>query len=194
MDLRWAAGRQLPWCCQHLLCLRARHDGQRRAVTGCQHGLKARDHEAARQRGVQLRKAALNTFTEGLAHESRSKDGCVVSAHLLVPGWTHSDIMLNSKRADHPEIDPVCVSCHEAKPAGGAWMPDQVADYLQKELAKGTFYIICPDNETSEHTDNLRIAWAMQDYTERRPPPSRWHPDYKNALVAYITSNSAPSN
>ena len=139
-------------------------------------------------------KAALNAFTEGLAHELRSKDGCVVSAHLLVPGWTNSDIMLNSKRADDPAIDPASVFFHEAKPAAGAWMPDQVADYLQKELAKGTFYIICPDNETSEHTDNLRMAWAMQDYTERRPPLSRWHPDYKHAFDAYLASNSAPSN
>jgi len=134
-------------------------------------------------------KAALNAFTEGLQHELRSKEGCQVSAHLLVPGWVNTAIMLNSKKADDPAVDPASVFFHEDKPAAGAWMPEQVVEYMEAHLAKGTFYIICPDNETSEHTDNLRMTWAMQDYTLRRPPLSRWHPDHKDPFAAYIAAN-----
>jgi short-subunit dehydrogenase len=33
-------------------------------------------------------KAALRTYTEGLQHELRNREGCHITAHLLVPGWT----------------------------------------------------------------------------------------------------------
>ena len=33
-------------------------------------------------------KAAVKATTELLQHELRSRDGCAVSAHLLIPGWT----------------------------------------------------------------------------------------------------------
>lgn len=134
-------------------------------------------------------KAALNAFTEGLAHELRETPDCKIKVHLLVPGWTNSDIMLNSKRAADPAVDPATVFFHEAKPASGAWMPSQVIEYLEAEMSKGVFYIICPDNDVDVHTDNLRMTWAMQDLTEKRPPLSRWHADYKEPFAAYIAAN-----
>lgn len=137
-------------------------------------------------------KAALNAYTEGLQHELRELPGCKVRAHLLVPGWVNSDILINSKRDADPSVDPSAVYFHESKPAPGAWMPRQVVDYLESEMARGAFYVICPDNEVDSHTDNLRMAWAMADIVERRPPLSRWHPDYGGAFAAYLAANPKP--
>ena len=68
-------------------------------------------------------------------------------------------------------------------------MPSQVVEYLEAEMSKGVFYVICPDNDVDVHTDNLRMTWAMQDLTEKRPPLSRWHPDYKDPFADYIAAN-----
>ena len=48
-------------------------------------------------------------------------------------------------------------------------------------VERGSFYIICPDDEVSSDMDNRRILWGAQDITEDRPPLSRWHADYKAA-------------
>ena len=137
-------------------------------------------------------KAAMNAYTEGLQHELREIEGCIVRAHLLVPGWTNSDIALNSKRATDLTVDPTTVFFHESKPAAGAWMPSQVVEYLEAEMLNGTFYIICPDNEVDEHTDRLRMTWAMGDIVEKRPPLSRWHKDYKGPFAEYLAANPKP--
>lgn len=137
-------------------------------------------------------KAALNAYTEGLQHELRELNGCRVRAHLLVPGWVNSDILINSMRAADPSVDPSTVFFHESKPASGAWMPRQVVEYLESEMERGTFYIVCPDNEVDAHTDNLRMTWAMADLVERRPPLSRWHSDYKRPFAAYLAANPKP--
>jgi NAD(P)-dependent dehydrogenase (short-subunit alcohol dehydrogenase family) len=108
-----------------------------------------------------MTKAAMKAFTEGLQHELRNTDGCRVSAHLLVPGWTTT-----GKREHKP----------------GAWLPDQVVDMLIAGLDRGDFYIICPDDEVTPEMDRQRILWAAGDITENRPPLSRWHPDYADAF------------
>ncbi|MEL6792783.1 MAG: short-chain dehydrogenase, partial [Pseudomonadota bacterium] len=46
-------------------------------------------------------------------------------------------------------------------------------------VREGAFYILCPDDETTPEMDRKRIAWAAGDVTDRRPPLSRWHPDWK---------------
>jgi NAD(P)-dependent dehydrogenase (short-subunit alcohol dehydrogenase family) len=121
-------------------------------------------------------KAALKTFTEGLQHELRNTAGCRVSAHLLVPGWT------TTGRREH-------------KP--GAWLPDQVIDVLLAALARGDFYVICPDDEVSVEMDRKRILWSAGDITENRPPLSRWHPDHATTFAAFSAypraSGSGPS-
>ena len=114
-------------------------------------------------------KAGIKVLTEGLQHALRNTPGCKVSAHLLVPGWTHTGLTARQKE----------------KPAG-AWWPDQVVDMLVAAMEKGDFYIICPDNEITRETDNKRMAWAMGDIIENRPPLSRWHPDYKDAFAEYL--------
>ncbi len=115
-------------------------------------------------------KAGVKVFTEGLQHVLRNIDGCKVTAHLLVPGWTHT-AMTAPQGSDKP---------------AGAWWPDQVIDMLIEAMGKGDFYIICPDNEVTRAVDNKRILWAAGDIVENRPPLSRWHPDYQEAFAAFL--------
>jgi hypothetical protein len=111
-----------------------------------------------------ITKAALKTYTEGLQHELRNTGGCQVSAHLLVPGWTTT-----GKRE------------HKA----GAWLPDQVIDVLVAALARGDFYVICPDDDVTPEIDRKRILWGAGDLTENRPALSRWHPDFADAFARF---------
>nr|WP_294516812.1 SDR family NAD(P)-dependent oxidoreductase [uncultured Rhodopila sp.] len=116
-------------------------------------------------------KAGVKVLTEGLAHALRNTPGCKVSAHLLVPGSTFTGMTTSA-----------------TKPPG-AWMPDQVIDFLLSGMAVGDFYLICPDNDVTPETDNRRILWAAQDIVQNRPPLSRWHPDYKDAFAAYLAAS-----
>jgi NAD(P)-dependent dehydrogenase (short-subunit alcohol dehydrogenase family) len=109
-------------------------------------------------------KSALKTYTEALAHELRNTEGARVAAALLVPGWT-------TKRG------------REHQP--GAWLPDQVIDFMLDALGRGDFYIICPDGEVTPEMDQQRILWAAGDMTEHRPALSRWHPDYADAFEKF---------
>lgn len=114
-------------------------------------------------------KSAVKTYTEGLAHALRNEPGAKVSAHLLIPGFTFTGMTEGATE----------------KPAG-AWTPDQVADFMVESLARGDFYILCPDNETDRPTDERRMAWAIGDIIENRPALSRWHPDHKDAFAEYM--------
>ncbi len=115
-------------------------------------------------------KAALKAFAEGLQHELRNTDGCQVSAHLLVPGFTHTG-MTTARR--------------DAKPPA-AWTPDQVVAFMLESLARGDFYILCPDNDVTRALDEKRMAWTMGDLIENRPALSRWHPDWKDQFDAFV--------
>jgi short-subunit dehydrogenase len=115
-------------------------------------------------------KAAVKTYTEALAHELRNTPDCRVSAHLLVPGFTFTGITAGG-RTDKPP---------------GAWTAEQVADFMLDSVAKGDFYILCPDNETRRETDEKRMQWAVDDLIKNRPALSRWHPAYKDAFRQFM--------
>lgn len=115
-------------------------------------------------------KAGVKAFTEALEHELRNTDGAKVSAHLLIPGFVFTDLT----RHDRTE-----------KPAG-AWTPEQTADFLIDSLNNGDFYILCPDNDVDRATDEKRMAWAIGDIIENRPPLSRWHPDWGDAFADFL--------
>jgi NAD(P)-dependent dehydrogenase (short-subunit alcohol dehydrogenase family) len=115
-------------------------------------------------------KAGVKVLTEGLAHELRNIPGCQVSAHLLVPGFTHTGIGGQGGAPKPP----------------GAWTADQVIDRMMERMAEGDFYIICPDNEVTSEVDHARIRWAAEDVVRNRPPLSRWHPDYKDAFAEFL--------
>jgi NAD(P)-dependent dehydrogenase (short-subunit alcohol dehydrogenase family) len=109
-------------------------------------------------------KSALRTYTEGMQHELRNIEGCRITAHLLIPGWTTT-----GKREHKP----------------GAWLPEQVIDFMLPALDRGDFYIICPDDETTPKMDRNRILWAAGDLVENRPALSRWHPDYAREFARF---------
>jgi len=145
-----------------------------------------------------MSKAALKCYTEGLEHElrtARAEGMGQLQAALLVPGWVNTSIMLKAERAKAEAkgetYDDSKAFFHEDKPQDGAWMPNQIIDFMQAELDKGAFYIICPDNDVDRETDKLRMTWTMQDITEERPPLSRWHPDYKDQFSAFLEEHKS---
>ena len=115
-------------------------------------------------------KSGVKTFTEALAHELRNTEGHQLTAHLLIPGFVFTDLTRGSR------IE---------KPAG-AWTPEQTAEFLFQSVERGDFYILCPDNDVSRELDEKRMAWAIGDIIENRPPLSRWHPDYTESFNLYI--------
>jgi NAD(P)-dependent dehydrogenase (short-subunit alcohol dehydrogenase family) len=115
-------------------------------------------------------KAGVKVMTEALAHELRNIEGCAVTAHLLVPGFTFTGLTR--------------VRVKEKPP--GAWAPEQVVDFMLDKMAAGDFYILCPDNDVTRAMDEKRILWAAQDLIENRPALSRWHPDYKEAFAEFM--------
>jgi len=116
-------------------------------------------------------KAGVKVATEGLQHELRNLQGCQVTAHLLVPGFTYTGI------TERPE-----------RPAG-AWTADQVIDEMLKGIEEGRFYILCPDNDVTPEMDRKRMRWAADDAILGRPPLSRWHADYKDAFAAHMAAD-----
>jgi NAD(P)-dependent dehydrogenase (short-subunit alcohol dehydrogenase family) len=116
-------------------------------------------------------KAALNAYTQNLARDLRDRPGSVVSAHLLIPGWTTTG---------------------DAEHRPGAWLPEQVIDYMATALARDDFFILCPDGETTREIDAKRLYWNALDIIKNRPALSRWHKDYKEAFAAFMTEDLPP--
>jgi len=137
----------------------------RRAVivnTGSKQGVTTPPGDPA----YNLSKAGVKVFTEALQHELRNIEGCKVTAHLLIPGFVFT---------------PLTAHGRAQKPAG-AWTPEQTVEFMMGAMNAETFYILCPDNETSRALDERRMAWAIGDIVDNRPPLSRWHKDYAGAF------------
>lgn len=115
-------------------------------------------------------KAALKALTESLAHDLLKTNGRL-SAHLLIPGFTFTGFSTRRGIAKRPT---------------GAWSADQVAEFMLESMARGDFYILCPDNDVSRATDEKRIAWAAEDIIRNRPALSRWHPDHAEGFDAFM--------
>jgi len=113
-------------------------------------------------------KAAVNAYTQNLARDLRERPGSQVSAHLLVPGWT------TTGDAEHRE---------------GAWLPEQVIDFMADAIARDEFFILCPDGETPPEMDRKRLYWNAMDLVEGRPALSRWHKDYKDAFADFMAQD-----
>ncbi|HZG31540.1 MAG TPA: SDR family NAD(P)-dependent oxidoreductase [Ensifer sp.] len=118
-------------------------------------------------------KAGVKALTEALEHELRNTEGGKVSAHLLIPGFVYT---------------PLTAGNRTEKPAG-AWTPEQTVDFMMDSLARGDFYILCPDNDVSRKLDEKRIEWAAHDIIDNRPPLSRWHKDHAPAFAEFLKSN-----
>ena len=135
-------------------------------VTGSKQGITTPPGNAA----YNVSKAALKAYAEALQYELRTTEGCRISAHLLIPGFTFTGI--------------TAARIKEKPPA--AWTPEQVVEFLLEALTRGDFYVLCPDNDVTRVTDEKRMAWAMGDVIENRPALSRWHPDWTAAFEAYM--------
>ena len=116
-------------------------------------------------------KAGVKVVTEALAHDLRRRADGRVTAHLLIPGFVYTGLTRARGVATKPE---------------GAWTPEETVAFLLAGLARGDFYILCPDNETTREQDEKRIAWAAGDLIENRPALSRWHPDFSEAFKAFM--------
>jgi len=134
-------------------------------------------------------KAGVKVLSEGLQHQLRSTQGCRISAHLLVPGWTDTAINRKEKRDRERMNGNSAAQLEAAAPRGaGAWTAQQVVEYMLNGIERGDFYIICPDNDVTSALDKKRIAWAAGDVIENRPPLSRWHSDYAAAFKKFAES------
>jgi NAD(P)-dependent dehydrogenase (short-subunit alcohol dehydrogenase family) len=114
-------------------------------------------------------KAGVKAFTEALAHELRNS-APQVTAHLMIPGFVFT---------------PLTARGRTEKP-GGAWTPEETVDFMLDSLARGDFYILCPDNDVPRALDEKRILWAAQDIIENRPALSRWHPDWAEKFADFV--------
>jgi hypothetical protein len=115
-------------------------------------------------------KAGVKALTEALQHELRGKDGCKISAHLMIPGHVFTGLTSRG-RTDKP---------------ADAWTPEQTVDFMIERIDAGDFYILCPDNDVPRRLDERRILWAAGDIVQNRPALSRWHPDYAEAFAEFV--------
>ena len=115
-------------------------------------------------------KAGVKVTTEAVAHALRNEPGCQVTAHLLIPGFVFTGMTARGRKE---------------KPAD-AWTPEQTVDFMLESLARGDFYILCPDGAVTRDMDERRMEWAANDIIQNRPALSRWHVDYKDAFEAFM--------
>jgi NAD(P)-dependent dehydrogenase (short-subunit alcohol dehydrogenase family) len=134
--------------------------------TGSKQGITNPPGDAA----YNVSKAAVKSLTESLAHQLRGIDGCRITAHLLIPGFTYTGMIQRFVKERPP----------------GAWLPGQVADSLLAAMERGDFYVLCPDNDVTPEIDQRRIEWAVGDLVANRPALSRWHPDYEAEFAAFM--------
>ena len=97
-------------------------------------------------------KAALKTYTEGLAHALRNAPGAKISAHLLIPGFTYTGLTEGAKE----------------KPAG-AWTPEQVVDFMLEALVARRF--LHPLPRQRDQARNRRAPHGLGRRRHHREPP-----------------------
>ncbi len=134
--------------------------------TGSKQGITSPPGNAA----YNLSKAALKNYTESLAHALRGTANGMISAHLLIPGFTFTGM---TGVAEKPSA---------------AWTPEQVVDFMLARLVERDFYILCPDNAVDRKTDELRMQWSADDIIKNRPALSRWHPEFEAEFAEFLRS------
>ncbi|TGJ86059.1 hypothetical protein E0Z10_g2723 [Xylaria hypoxylon] len=115
-------------------------------------------------------KAAVKTLAEHLSFDLAASHPSV-SVHLLVPGWTWTQLAGAASGREKP---------------AAAWTAEQVVDYLEAKMAEGQFWVLCPDNDVTEDTDKRRVQWNTNDVLLGRPPLSRWREEYKDEFKEWM--------
>lgn len=123
-----------------------------------------------------ISKAAVKVFTESLAHELREDKASKVDVKLLIPGWVYTG--LTGAAAGKPKPD-------------GAWTPEQTVEFMVERIKAGSFYILCPDNETTRETDLARMEWNVNDVIQDRPALLLWHEDYSAQFNDFVKSKTS---
>lgn len=118
---------------------------------------------------------AVKTLAEALAHQLLSTR---VSVHLLVSGWTWTKLASPAKGA--------VAAYNASEKPDAAWSPAQVAEELLRRMQEGEFYILCPDGAVKWELDRARMEWGMGDVLEKRPPLSRWHPEWEKKHEEFV--------
>ncbi|MGH8336862.1 MAG: SDR family NAD(P)-dependent oxidoreductase, partial [Gammaproteobacteria bacterium] len=134
--------------------------------TGSKQGITNPPGDAA----YNVTKAGVKSLTESLAYQLSGLEGCRVSAHLLIPGFTYTGI--TSQRGG------------EKPPA--AWTAEQVVDEMLEGIGRGDFYILGPDNDVTRAMDEKRVQWMADDLIQNRPALSRWRPEFKDEFAAWM--------
>lgn len=91
--------------------------------------------------------------------------------HLLVPGWTYTGLSGGGGKGEKPR---------------GAWWPAQVAEFLERAMGEGGFYVLVPDDETGVEMDRRRMLWGVGDVVEGRPALSRWREEWKGRAEEWM--------
>ena len=153
-----------------VLMAQAKADGKPALIvnTGSKQGITMPPGDTA----YNVSKAGIKAVTEALAHELREAES-LVTAHLLIPGFTYTGFTRAAGATEKPDA---------------AWTPEQVVDFMAESLARGDFYILCPDNAVDRRTDERRMEWAMGDIIENRPALSRWDKRYKDAFAQFLAA------
>jgi NAD(P)-dependent dehydrogenase (short-subunit alcohol dehydrogenase family) len=115
-------------------------------------------------------KAAVRALTESLAHDLLETNGRV-TAHLLIPGFTYTGFARAQGVTEKPP---------------SAWTAEQVVEFMIASMARGDFYILCPDNDVTRAMDERRMRWHADDIILNRPALSRWHPDHAAAFARFM--------
>ena len=121
-------------------------------------------------------KAAVKTVAEHLSYDLRNSG---VKVHLLIPGWTFTGLSGGQPGSSKPKPE-------------GAWTPEQVVAFLERQMSDGVFYILCPDNEVTQEVDGKRILWSAGDIIHGRPPLSRWREEWTDPVKEWMAKQAAP--
>ncbi|RDW65928.1 SDR family NAD(P)-dependent oxidoreductase [Aspergillus mulundensis] len=148
-------------------------------ITGSKQGIT--NPPGGRNPAYNATKGAVKILAEHLAHDLRSEASTAhISAHLLVPGWTWTGLMGNVGPTDEEDVERM----------RGSWAPSQVAGELERGLQRGSFYIVCPDDDVDVALDQARMKWACEDILEDRPALSRWEEGWKGEAERAIRADA----
>ncbi|KAK5937326.1 hypothetical protein PMZ80_010332 [Knufia obscura] len=149
-------------------------------ITGSKQGIT--NPPGAANPAYNMSKSAIKTLAEHLAHDLRTESSPSytpsISVHLLIPGWTFTGLSGNSGPTPTDET--------LAKKNEGAWLPGQVAEYAERKIGEGKFYIVCPDGDVDEALDMARMEWAIGDVVQGRSALSRWDGEFAEGAAGGI--------
>jgi len=131
-------------------------------------------------------KSAVRIITEALQHRLRNTPNCNTTAHLLLPGMTHTNISRHATaRLRGPEAAAKLPRSDGANTTMGkaAVLPHEVADVLLDAIERRSFYAICSDGEQSKRAFQEAVRWYAEDVAAERVPLSRWHEPHRQQYL-----------